>query len=397
MGNIANKCFEAFDKNRIFDINREDEDSNNLNKDKNSNSNKNKYHKKNFYNINDILVPAKTIINNNNDRNNNINPNDEDSVDISKVIKIQNSYHKRYLKKKFETDIKPSLSQKTAEYINNIHTFLSSQGDVSKNMEEFSPNNWTRFYPSNDRFFLYDKGNVFPNQIRINNQEDLNNIEIYEGEVNMKNMKHGNGILTNPHYVLKGSWRNDEFTGWGIKCLRNGETFEGKFINGELNGKGIFKNGKNIYEGDFVNNQRYGKGDLTTEKYHYKGEFKNNKLEGQGVIDFFEGGQRYEGTFSGNNINGKGTYKWKNGDIYIGDVKDGKLDGFGKFIFSDGKIYEGEYRNDIREGKGKLTIPDGKSYEGNFVNGELDGEVIYNENNKIKKIIYSNGQFVKYL
>lgn len=396
MGNIANKCIEAFDKNRIFDINKDDDESD-LNKLKNSNSNKNKYHKKNSYNINDILVPAKTMINNNKDKNNNIEVNDEDSIDISKVIKIQNSYHKRYLKKKFETEIKLSLSQKTSEYINKIHTFLSSQGDVSKNLEEYSPDNWKRFYPSNDRFFLYDKGSVYPNRIRIKNQEDLNNIEIYEGDINMKNMKHGNGILSNPYYVLKGSWRNDEFTGWGIKCLRNGEIFEGKFINGKLNGKGIFKYGKNIYEGDFINNQRCGKGDLTTEKYHYKGEFKNNKLEGQGEIDFFEGGQRYEGTFSGNNINGKGIYKWKNGDIYIGDVKDGKMNGFGKYIFSDGKKYEGEYLNDIREGKGKLILTDGKSYEGNFVGGELDGEIIYNENDKIKKILYSNGQFVKYL
>lgn len=45
MGNIANKCIEAFDKNRIFDINKDD-DENDLNKLKNSNSNKNKYHKK---------------------------------------------------------------------------------------------------------------------------------------------------------------------------------------------------------------------------------------------------------------------------------------------------------------------------------------------------------------
>ena len=153
MGNIANKCIEAFDKNRIFDINKDD-DENDLNKLKNSNSNKNKYHKKNSYNINDILVPAKTMINNNNDKNNNIDVNDEDSIDISKVIKIQNSYHKRYLKKKFETEIKLSLSQKTSEYINKIHTFLSSQGDVTKNLEEYSPDNWKRFYPSNDRFFF---------------------------------------------------------------------------------------------------------------------------------------------------------------------------------------------------------------------------------------------------
>ena len=37
----------------------------------------------------------------------------------------------------------------------------------------------------------------------------MNNIEIYEGEINNRNMKHGIGMLSNPHYVLKGTWRND--------------------------------------------------------------------------------------------------------------------------------------------------------------------------------------------
>ena len=229
--------------------------------------------------------------------------------------------------------------------------------------------------------FLFNKGEVYPNQIRIKNEKDLNNIEIYEGEMNNKNMKHGIGMLSNPHYVLKGTWRNDHFTGWGIKCMRNGEYFEGKFINGQLNGKGIYKNGNNIYEGDFVNNQRCGIGDLTTDKFHYKGEFKDNKLEGQGQIDFFEEGQRYEGTFSDNKINGKGTYKWKNGDVYIGDMKNGKMHGFGKYDYSDGKIYEGEFFNDIKQGKGKMTFPDGTIHEGNFVNGELNEEIKNDKNN----------------
>ena len=396
MGELATKCLEVFDQNRKFDINKED-NQNDLNKNKISNSNKNKYHKKNSYNINDILIPAKTIINNNRDKNNNLNYNKEDTIDISKVSKIQNAYHKHYLKKKFEAEIKPSISKKTSDKINKIYKFLSSKGDVSKNLEEFSPNNWKKFYPSDDRFFLYDKGDVYTNQIRIKNEKDLNNIEIYEGETNKKNIKHGNGILSNCHFVQKGSWRNDGFTGWGIKCLRNGEIYEGKFINGQLNGKGIYKNKNNLYVGDFINNERSGKGELTTEKFNYKGEFKNNKLEGQGQVDFFEDGQRYEGTFSENKINGKGTYKWKNGNMYIGEMKNGKMNGFGKFIYSDGKIHEGEYVNDFKEGKGKLTYPDGKSFEGNFIKGELDGEIIYNDNNKINKILYSKGHLVRYL
>ena len=399
MGNLANKCLEVFDGNRRFDLSKEDNE-NGLSQEKSLNSSKNKYKKHNYYNINDILAPASTITNKTNFKNNNYNDdiNNEYNIYISKIKKIQNIYHKHYLKNKFDNEIRPSLTKKTSDYINKLYSILSSQGDVSKNLEEYSPNNWQLYYPSDDKFFLFSKGDVYQNQIRIKNEDDINNIEIYEGEMNDKNMKHGYGILTNSHYILKGTWRNDEFTGWGIKCKRNGDNLEGKFIKGELNGKGIFKNGNDIYIGDFINNERYGVGDLTTDKFHYKGEFKNNKLEGKGEIEFFEDGICYKGTFSDNKINGKGIYKWKNGDIYEGEMKNGKMNGFGKYTYSDGKIYEGEYVNDIKKGKGKLSYPDRKSYEGNFVNGEIDGEVVCGENDEnYSRALFSNGQFIKYL
>ena len=386
MGELATKCFDAFSKDKIFDINQNGNE-NISNKENILNSNKIKSNKKNNLNIEDIIDESNTIT------NNNINNN----KDISKIIKIQNTYHKHYLQKKFETEIKPSITQKTNDYINTIHKKLSIKEDALKNLEDFSENNWQNFYSIDDPFFLFDKGEVFQNQIRIKKDQVLNNIEIYEGETNLQNKKHGLGMLTTPQYILKGTWRNDEFTGWGMKYMRNGETFEGKFIKGNLEGKGIYKNGNNIYKGDFINNERNGKGNLITEKYNYIGEFKNNKLEGNGQIEFYEDGPKYKGTFKENEIDGKGIYKWKNGDVYEGGMKKGKMNGKGKYIYNDGKIYEGEYNNNIKEGKGKITFPDGRSYEGNFKNGELDGEILCFENNKLYKGLFSNGQFIKRL
>ena len=385
MGQLASKCFNVFNKDKICDISKDDDDNDNdkINED---NTNSKKIQKKNnMININDVLIQSKTITKDKTQNNND---------DILKIQKIQNSYHKHYLKKKFQTEIKPSLSKKERDYINKLYTKLSSYGDITANLNQFDENGWKRYYPSEDQFFLYPKGEVYNNQIRIKNKNDIKNIEIYEGEINYKNMKHGNGILTTSKYIMKGTWRNDQFTGWGIKCLRNGDIYEGKFINGELNGKGIFKNGKNIYEGEFINGERHGFGDFTTETYHYKGEFKNNKMDGKGEIDFYEDSQRYEGTFSENNITGKGIYKWKNGDIYEGYMKNGKRNGKGIYTQHNGKIYEGEYINDIQEGKGKLIYPEGKTFEGNFVNGKLDGEVLYTENDKTNKVIFSKGKFI---
>ena len=385
MGQLASKCFNVFNKDKICDISKDDDDNDNDKINEDNTNNKKIQKKNNMININDVLIQSKTITKDKTQNNND---------DILKIQKIQNSYHKHYLKKKFETEIKPSLSKKERDYINKLYTKLSSYGDITANLNQFDENGWKRYYPSEDQFFLYPKGEVYNNQIRIKNKNDIKNIEIYEGEINYKNMKHGNGILTTSKYIMKGTWRNDQFTGWGIKCLRNGDIYEGKFINGELNGKGIFKNGKNIYEGEFINGERHGFGDFTTETYHYKGEFKNNKMDGKGEIDFYEDSQRYEGTFSENNITGKGIYKWKNGDIYEGYMKNGKRNGKGIYTQHNGKIYEGEYINDIQEGKGKLIYPEGKTFEGNFVNGKLDGEVLYTENDKTNKVIFSKGKLI---
>ncbi len=344
-------------------------------------------------NFNFFTEKTTNIKYNNNDIDND-DYNDEDITREEKIKKIQSKYHSHYLKKKFQNEIKPKIVNKTTNYINK----LREQCGQTIIDDDFSPDGWKKYYPSNEEFFLYDKGPVFKKQIRISNQNDPNNLEIYEGETNMDNLKHGFGTLTTPYYILKGSWRNDKFTGWGRKTMRNGDILEGKFIDGELNGKGIFTNKENNnYIGDFVNSMRCGKGETTTDKYHYVGDFKDDKLNGYGVIDFFSDKQRYEGEFENNEINGKGVYKWKNGDIYEGEMKDGKMNGFGKYSYSDGKVYEGEYINGFKQGKGKLTYPGNREFEGNFDNGVPNGEGFYTKDGQTSKVLFSNGQFVKLL
>ncbi len=395
MGGIGIKCFNIFDKNDKFDINRQKDDLTKKNEYISYSRKKKLLHKNNLYNINDIIIPSQSTNNNNNEGNNEIN---NYNMNISKIIKIQNNYHQRYLHNKFQTEISSALMKKTQDFIIKYNQKFLLQDNVIKNIEKFSPTGWVRYYPSNDSFFQFQKGEIYPEQFRIYNEQGIDNMEIYEGEMNSKNLKHGNGILTTSHYILRGTWREDEFTGWGIKCWRNGDTLEGRFVKGELNGKGIFRSGKSIYEGDFINGERNGIGDVKTEKYHYKGEFKNNKFNGKGEIEFFYDGQKYEGDFYENEIYGEGVYKWKNGDVYYGCMKNGKMDGFGKYIYNSGLIYEGEYIKNIKEGKGKLSYPDGKSYEGYFKNGELNGEVaVTDKNNNTQKILFSQGNFVKFL
>ena len=119
MGNLATKCFDAFSKDKIFDIDKKDEDKEN--KENISTSDKIKTNKRNnILNIEDIIDKSKSITYN----KKRINDDSIDSIDIEKIIKIQNSYHKRYLQNKFQTEIKPSITKKTKEYIIYINNFI---------------------------------------------------------------------------------------------------------------------------------------------------------------------------------------------------------------------------------------------------------------------------------
>ena len=353
---------------------------------------KNNFKNDPFFDINNVIITEESSHTKNNDNNN-----DNDHYDIEKIKKIQRKYRSYLIHNKFVKEIKPSIENKTTKYLNDIYKHCSLGKQIPEIEDDFSEDGWRRYYPSNERFFLYQKGDVFSNQIRLKNIDDPENIEIYEGETNFDNLKHGFGVLTNPHYILKGSWRKGEFTGWGRKLYRNGDVLEGKFINGEINGKGIYKNKDSLYIGEFINGERCGKGDLTTQNYHYKGDFKRNNFNGFGVIEFLIEEHRYEGNFENNEINGKGIYKWKNGDIYEGEMKCGKMNGFGKYTYNDGKIYEGEYVNGIKSGKGKLSYPNGNSFNGYFKDGLPDGEGIYSKDEIIYKVLFSQGVFVKVL
>ena len=320
---------------------------------------------------------------------------DENLEKEEKVKKIQEKFRSYYLRKKYQTQIKPSLSIKTSNYINKFYAQCSKGGEVN-NDPNFSIDNYKNYYSEDDPFFSFDKGKVFENQTRLKNIDDPNQLEIYEGETNSKNLKHGYGVLTTPHFVMKGTWRNDEFTGWGQKLYRNGDNYEGKYINGELNGKGTYKNKEgSIYVGDFVNDIRCGKGDLTTENYHYIGEFRNNKFNGKGKIEFLNDESMYEGQFEDNEIEGKGIYKWKNGDMYEGQMKKGKLHGYGKYSYKDGRTYEGEYTDGKKNGRGKFVYSPDKFYEGTFVDGVPDGEGFYTKDGVTSKVLLSKGEFVK--
>ena len=88
-----------------------------------------------------------------------------------------------------------------------------------------------------------------------------------------------------------------------------------------------------------------------TKNFEYKGQFTNGKINGYGKIVFLDNKSaisEYEGYFKDNNIEGKGTMKWKNGDMYQGELKNGKMNGYGRFIPQNGAVNEGHFKDNIK-------------------------------------------------
>ena len=290
---------------------------------------------------------------------------------------IQNKWRNHFIRNRFN-QIKPQLLLEGQSFLKEQYEICDKAGPVASD-GDFNPEGWKRFYSFQDAFFNFQKGFVIPFGVKIRHPYDPQRVSVYEGDVNINNQRHGFGRLTKVKSVYLGQWRNGEFTGWGRETRRSGKVYEGKYINGLLQGKGILKNNKGVsYIGDFKDSKRHGKGILDTHKVHYEGDFRDDKLCGKGRIIFKIEGHVYEGQFDNNEINGFGTFKWKNGDSYTGNMLNGKMDGKGKYRYNNGVVYEGIYKNGVKQGKGKVYNTNG------MTNSQVQKKI--NQNNNSNKI-----------
>ena len=82
----------------------------------------------------------------------------------------------------------------------------------------------------------------------------------------------------------------------------------------------------------------------------YEGDFINGKREGKGIFHF-QNGDRYEGDFKNDKMEGKGILYYNNGDIFQGDWRNDKRDGKGIMYYNDGSREMGDFINDQPKGK----------------------------------------------
>ena len=72
-----------------------------------------------------------------------------------------------------------------------------------------------------------------------------------------------------------------------------------------------------------------------------------------------------------------GTFKYSNGDTYVGEFNYGKPNGNGKMTYFNGDLYIGSFLDGQKHGSGDYTWADGNKYIGSFFQGALDGRGAY--------------------
>ena len=120
----------------------------------------------------------------------------------------------------------------------------------------------------------------------------------------------------------------------------------------------------------------------------YEGKITNLQKEGQGILTITEKDKTevYEGEFSGDEINGKGTYRYANGDVYEGDFVKGSKEGSGKYVWQNGAYYEGTYKDNKKDGKGVFHYANGSVYEGDFKDDLKNGEGVYTRSEESHRV-----------
>ena len=202
----------------------------------------------------------------------------------------------------------------------------------------------------------------------------MKNGSVYRGSFE-EDLLEGNGFIEAPLFIYKGSVKSSLPEGSGLMIYKtlNAE-YEGEFIQGVINRKGIYKIDNQMLKGEFIHGKLIGKGEkLIGTSSRYVGEFTDSLMHGKGVLRFnsekFKG--IYNGDFRLNKLHGQGKMKIDNFE-YRGEFAHGEIHGNGEIYLEDMVFKGGFFKGDV-QGKGNIHFFDGSHYEGEWNYGKPNG------------------------
>ena len=355
----------------------------------------------NIDNINDIIYPNISYINNVKEKYKNNNNDDVEKKNQHEKISNITNFNSNSNNNILIMENGPMKIQIDSIRKKELESFISKIGEkiTKSEFESLIPSSTKNYLSNNPPKITNNINFEMKNLIELNPIKfKLNNI-IYEGEWNIiTNKMEGKGklLLLSENVYCEGFWKDGKLFKALIIIPKEG-IYEGEVINSEFNGKGKMKyNNGIIYEGEFKNNLKVGEGLLTfTDGSIYKGKFKKNIFEGLGNFKWFNGFE-YNGNFKDNIFNGNGCLKNPFGSIYKGNFKNGLYHGNGIFewIHKDEK-FEGNYFFGKKNGVGKFWFKNGDTFKGNFFDGKVHGYGEYESKGNIMKCFWRNGEIVE--
>ena len=224
------------------------------------------------------------------------------------------------------------------------------------------------------------KGTLFsPDGYKVYDGEFCNNIPKEGKNISIYNI---NGFIDYIGDLLDGKYNGNGKLFLTRDYYENELIYEGQFKNGLYHGFGKGKQFQDkysefLYEGNFINGKMEGKGIIYYEDektIFYNGEFKNNEIYGKGIIYYFNNSKKIKGIFK--TINKcKGIYYNPKGEkIYEGIIINEIPENWDNAIIYDNyclKIYEGKIKKGAYNGKGiefSDSVNNLKLHEGNFIN-----------------------------
>ena len=144
-----------------------------------------------------------------------------------------------------------------------------------------------------------------------------------------------------------------------------------------------------------------GYGTYAWSNGEYSGEWLNGKQNGKGIYRF-NNGEVYEGEWLNGNKHGKGIQAWGSesewaGDKYEGEFKNNIRHGYGIYTFSDGAIFKGLWKENYQT-VGIEYRPNGDTFNirhFNGLTGEAIGDYYYADGNAVKDAYFKNGVLVE--
>ena len=192
-----------------------------------------------------------------------------------------------------------------------------------------------------------------------------------------------------------GSFEENEMTGQGRLVWPDGSVYEGHFVRGVRHGEGTMKltSLPSFYQGGWCNGKRQGKGilyyDGEEKQSYYDGEWQSGKRHGSGTL-CYASGNTYVGEWQNDTKSGRGKMSWKSlNEVYEGNWADDKPWGSGEHVWLGERAefavterqmcnrYTGEFVNGLRCGQGTFFFSNGSRYIGQFKNNQKHGQGVY--------------------